>query len=848
MKRARDRHALALGKRWLERTGGLTKKKNAATKNLTYSSYVLQNQWAKDSADSIQIEKDIQRTCISPEIHRGLYEFFRYGKLDYADASDGKAELRESSIHEEKIKYSSPRSSAAARGSSTTGVRYGSIVQTEFSEEEDAPRWNICEELRRVLHALVIRNKHVGYTQGMNYLACLLLGVMQEEDAFWCLCAIIEDLRLRDYYSPTPRVLGGYHLDSRILDSLVMESFPDLKLRRKSAPDYEGPVMDIASAVALCYPKWLLPMFYCELKLETMFVLWDAYFSLSSSITSSVKRSSRRNGAGESILFAFILLIVKRALETTKNPSKDDNVFRHIRKITSEMTPADVSKSIEEYLPKVSPTILSIRRRKIRSAIARDSNASPWYTSVLADLSSLELNLVREYQKGYWGWVWDDSDLKTKFRAHVTLQEEGKWFEVVSSQSLIIRKQPSLRKGKIFQNGLKNFIAKLETGSRIRKKGEVEGWIEHAKGWSPSVLDGALTFKQIAAPAIGLQKDAFFTLLESSGIPSDLHDNMLYMSDVDNNGFIDFPELLVSLSSLRDKADPIEHAKMIFQLFDSHHMGLLSRSQAKALCTTLHLPTYMTPVLNSILKLSSGYLCCEAFISLLLTPLPFQTNRNTHQDNKLPKRSNSSKNKSKLSSTDLARIAKLLQPLTVDMSVLRPVYVGDSKRGSGGLRIHITVCEATGLVARGGGLLSVFGGGSKFYCLCNIRSRRTSTFRWKSSTRILTNQKAKWEQKFTHEIIPSLQPSQPCPPLALLLSKSLITFSVYEQTSNGKMCAGKANCRLDQLKIGHELAAGYALVEEEKKKEVQGGRLFVRVLLESTPLDVISSDEKQMRK
>lgn len=86
---------------------------------------------------------------------------------------------------------------------------------------------------------------------GLNYLGCLFLGLMYEEDAFWTLCATIEDIRPADYFSPSPRTLGlcehqdeivcttsfsngcgqlgGYHLDVHILDGVVREVFPELK-------------------------------------------------------------------------------------------------------------------------------------------------------------------------------------------------------------------------------------------------------------------------------------------------------------------------------------------------------------------------------------------------------------------------------------------------------------------------------------------------------------------------------------------------------------------------------------------------------------------------------------------
>jgi hypothetical protein len=41
----------------------------------------------------------------------------------------------------------------------------------------------------------------VGYCQGMNFVAAMLLLVLSDEEhAFWCLCALVEDV-LPGYYS-----------------------------------------------------------------------------------------------------------------------------------------------------------------------------------------------------------------------------------------------------------------------------------------------------------------------------------------------------------------------------------------------------------------------------------------------------------------------------------------------------------------------------------------------------------------------------------------------------------------------------------------------------------------------
>ncbi|KAL1469317.1 hypothetical protein MTO96_005016 [Rhipicephalus appendiculatus] len=82
-------------------------------------------------------------------------------------------------------------------------------------ETPDAPGIN---PLRRVLLAYSRRNLIVGYCQGLNRLAAIALLFMSEEDAFWCLVAVVEYIMPRDYYSPHSGGLSGRSASPQGLD------------------------------------------------------------------------------------------------------------------------------------------------------------------------------------------------------------------------------------------------------------------------------------------------------------------------------------------------------------------------------------------------------------------------------------------------------------------------------------------------------------------------------------------------------------------------------------------------------------------------------------------------------
>lgn len=118
--------------------------------------------------------------------------------------------------------------------------------------------------LKHILGAYSISNSSIGYCQSMNFLAACLLMYLDEEDAFWMLSVICEQLA-EGYYTPG---LPGLQVDIRILQDLLRSLHPDLwaLLQRCEVP------------LDLICSQWLMGLFSMNLPLETLFLLWDALF------------------------------------------------------------------------------------------------------------------------------------------------------------------------------------------------------------------------------------------------------------------------------------------------------------------------------------------------------------------------------------------------------------------------------------------------------------------------------------------------------------------------------------------------------------------------------------------
>lgn len=125
--------------------------------------------------------------------------------------------------------------------------------------------------LKRVLSAFAAHCPEVGYCQGMNYVAGLLLLVLgyDDEATFWVLASLIDadeaGILYRDMYS---RDLSGTHVEMRSLRALLDAKLPTLGAHLTS----------ISCDVSLLSTDWFLCLFSTALPAETTCRVWDALF------------------------------------------------------------------------------------------------------------------------------------------------------------------------------------------------------------------------------------------------------------------------------------------------------------------------------------------------------------------------------------------------------------------------------------------------------------------------------------------------------------------------------------------------------------------------------------------
>lgn len=119
--------------------------------------------------------------------------------------------------------------------------------------------------LRRVLNSYSFRNPSIGYAQSMNIVASVLLLHLKEEDAFWVLTTICEQL-LPDYYSKS--FLVGVQLDQKLFSHLVKTTLPAIALH------FQEIDLDLATITI----PWFLCLFQSVLPRPASTRVLDCFF------------------------------------------------------------------------------------------------------------------------------------------------------------------------------------------------------------------------------------------------------------------------------------------------------------------------------------------------------------------------------------------------------------------------------------------------------------------------------------------------------------------------------------------------------------------------------------------
>jgi hypothetical protein len=120
--------------------------------------------------------------------------------------------------------------------------------------------------LRRVLQAFALHNPEIGYCQSLNFVAGMILILLEEEEAFWLLVTIVEKLLPPDYYTKS---MVGTYVDQFVLAHIIKKYLP----RIHSAMDRNQLQLPLITV------QWFMCIFVNTLRPEVTLRVWDMFLN-----------------------------------------------------------------------------------------------------------------------------------------------------------------------------------------------------------------------------------------------------------------------------------------------------------------------------------------------------------------------------------------------------------------------------------------------------------------------------------------------------------------------------------------------------------------------------------------
>ncbi|KAL2474542.1 Ypt/Rab-GAP domain of gyp1p superfamily protein [Abeliophyllum distichum] len=208
--------------------------------------------------------------------------------------------------------------------------------------------------LRRVLVGYSFRDSDVGYCQGLNYVAALLLLVMKtEEDAFWMLAVLLENVLVNDCYTSN---LSGCHVEQRVFKDLLAKKSPRI------AAHLEALEFD----VSLVCTEWFLCLFSKSLPSETTLRVWDVLFYEGAKVLFNVALAIFKMNEDELLMAHHVGDVINIIHRTTHHLFDPDELLTAAFDKIGFMTTTTISKERKKQEPAVMAE-LDERSRRLNS-------------------------------------------------------------------------------------------------------------------------------------------------------------------------------------------------------------------------------------------------------------------------------------------------------------------------------------------------------------------------------------------------------------------------------------------------------------------------------------------------
>ena len=140
-------------------------------------------------------------------------------------------------------------------------------IQRTFPDEKLCMEKPFLSKLKNILMCYSIRNTSIGYCQGMNFIVCRLLLIMDnEEQVFWIFIQIIEKILPIIYYSD----LAGIIIETTIIDTFISFYLSNF-YKYLTDNSFKLPLNNFIH-------KWMVSLFTQALSPEMAYTFLDFFF------------------------------------------------------------------------------------------------------------------------------------------------------------------------------------------------------------------------------------------------------------------------------------------------------------------------------------------------------------------------------------------------------------------------------------------------------------------------------------------------------------------------------------------------------------------------------------------
>uniref|UniRef100_A0A8B9PTQ1 Small G protein signaling modulator 3 n=1 Tax=Apteryx owenii TaxID=8824 RepID=A0A8B9PTQ1_APTOW len=213
--------------------------------------------------------------------------------------------------------------------------------------------------------------------------AASLLLFLEEEDAFWMMCAIIEELVPASYFSTT---LMGVQTDQRVLRQLIVQYLPRLdKLLQEH--DIE---------LSLITLHWFLTSFASVVHIKLLLRIWDLFFY-----------------QGSLVLFQLTLGMLSMKEDELIQSENSASIFNTLSDIPSQIEDADVLlREAMRVAGSLTDVAVETQRRKHLAYLIADQGQLLNSSTTVNSLSKVVRRRTQRRKSGITSLLFGDDDLE----------------------------------------------------------------------------------------------------------------------------------------------------------------------------------------------------------------------------------------------------------------------------------------------------------------------------------------------------------------------------------------------------------------------------------------------------